>query len=143
MLGCCDDRRACLYALGDELRVTRPNVTKLVDGLEREGLVERLPHPRDRRMVQAHITGAGADMAERALPGRRERMERLWSRLSDEELRELVRLLTAALARGREPAAAPPAERGAAPSASPSGCSPARPGRCRPGADARSSAPCR
>ena len=102
VLGCCDDRRACLYALGDELRVTRPNVTKLVDGLEREGLVERLPHPRDRRMVQAHITGAGADVAERALPGRRERMERLWSRLSDEELQELVRLLRAALAPERE-----------------------------------------
>jgi DNA-binding MarR family transcriptional regulator len=102
VLGCCDDRRACLYALGDELRVTRPNVTKLVDGLEREGLVERLPHPRDRRMVQAHITGAGADVAERALPGRRERMERLWSRLSDEELADLVRLLRAALAPERE-----------------------------------------
>ena len=102
VLGCCDDRRACLYALGDELRVTRPNVTKLVDGLEREGLVERLPHPRDRRMVQAHITGAGADVAERALPGRRERMERLWSRLGDEELMELTRLLRAALAPERE-----------------------------------------
>jgi DNA-binding MarR family transcriptional regulator len=102
VLGCCEDRRACLYALGDELRVTRPNVTKLVDGLEREGLVERLPHPRDRRMVQAHITGAGADVAERALPGRRERMERLWSRLSDEELAELARLLRAALAPERE-----------------------------------------
>ena len=59
MLCCRDERRACLHALGDELGVTRPNVTKLVDGLERGGLVERLPHPSDGRMVQAHLTAAG------------------------------------------------------------------------------------
>ena len=59
MLCCQDERRACLHALGDELGVTRPNVTKLVDGLERGGLVERLPHPSDGRMVQAHLTPRG------------------------------------------------------------------------------------
>ena len=64
VLSCCDDRRACLHALGDELGVTRPNVTKLVDGLERGGLVERLPHPSDRRMVQAHVTRQGLRVAQ-------------------------------------------------------------------------------
>ena len=59
VLCCRDERRACLHALGDELGVTRPNVTKLVDGLERGGLVERLPHPSDGRMVQAHVTPQG------------------------------------------------------------------------------------
>ena len=107
VLGCCADRRACLYALGDELRVTRPNVTKLVDGLEREGLVERLPHPSDRRMVHAHLTGAGATVADRALPGRRERMESLWGRLTDEELERLVELLRAALERPEPPTPEP------------------------------------
>ena len=59
MLCCQAERRACLHALGDELGVTRPNVTKLVDGLERGGLVERLPHPSDGRMVHAHLTARG------------------------------------------------------------------------------------
>ena len=81
VLSCCDDRRACLHALGDELGVTRPNVTKLVDGLERGGLVERIPHPSDRRMVQAHVTRAGIEVAQRALPGRDEVIERLWDGL--------------------------------------------------------------
>ena len=95
MLCCCDDRRACLHALGDELGVTRPNVTKLVDGLERGGLVERLPHPSDRRMVQAHVTPEGLRVAERALPGRGEELERLWDALDDDELAQLVALLRA------------------------------------------------
>jgi DNA-binding MarR family transcriptional regulator len=68
VLSCCADRRACLHALGDELGVTRPNITKLVDGLERCGLVERLPHPSDRRMVQAHLTDAGREVVAGALP---------------------------------------------------------------------------
>lgn len=106
VLGCCTDRRACLYAVGDRLGVTRPNVTKLIDGLERTGLVERLPHPSDRRMVQAHLTPAGAALAARALPGRRERLERLWDRLDDEELATLARLLSAAAERAGGPEAA-------------------------------------
>ena len=61
-------RRACLHALGDELGVTRPNVTKLVNGLERGGLVERLPHPSDGRMVQAHLTPQGGRSPRRRCP---------------------------------------------------------------------------
>jgi DNA-binding MarR family transcriptional regulator len=95
VLSCCDDRRACLHALGDELGVTRPNVTKLVDGLERSGLVERLPHPSDRRMVQAHVTTDGLRVAQRALPGRSEVLERLWDGLDDDELAQLAALLQA------------------------------------------------
>lgn len=104
VLSCCSDRRACLHALGDELGVTRPNVTKLVDGLERGGLVERLPHPSDRRMVQAHVTRQGLQVAEEALPGRGELMERLWDVLDDDELSRLVALLQSVAERAyREP----------------------------------------
>ena len=93
VLSCCAGRRACLYALGDRLGVTRPNITKLVDGLERSGLVERLPHPGDRRMVQAQLTPAGAALAARALPGRVARLEHTWRALGDDELETLVGLL--------------------------------------------------
>jgi len=107
ILACCRDRRACLYDLGDRLGVTRPNVTKLVDGLERAGLVERLPHPADRRMVQAHLTLAGRELVDAALPGRTERIERLWDALHDEELATLVELLQTALERSAPTVAAP------------------------------------
>ncbi|MGD9696368.1 MAG: MarR family winged helix-turn-helix transcriptional regulator [Thermoleophilia bacterium] len=91
-----EERCACLHALGSELRVTRPNVTKLVDGLERGGLVERIPHPGDRRMVQAQVTPEGLALAERAVPGRRELLSRIWDALDDDELARLVALLDAA-----------------------------------------------
>ena len=106
VLCCRQDRRACLHALGDELGVTRPNVTKLVDGLERTGLVERLPHPSDRRMVQAHVTDHGMAVAADALPGRGELMERLWDALDERELELLVALLDAVAERTADPAGA-------------------------------------
>lgn len=103
VLTCCSERRACLHALGDELRVTRPNVTKLVDGLERGGLVERIPHPRDRRMVQAHVTEQGAAVAADALPGRTELVERLWDALDEDQLAQLVALLDVVAGRDAPP----------------------------------------
>lgn len=104
VLACCDRRTACLHAIGDELCVSRPNVTKLVDGLERSGLVERIPHPRDGRMVQAHLTAEGERLAARALPGRRDRMESVWDGLDEEELAQLAALLKSALDRTSPPA---------------------------------------
>jgi DNA-binding MarR family transcriptional regulator len=89
----CDSERCCLHQLGDELGVTRPNVTKLVDGLERCGMVERVPHPSDGRMVQACLTRRGKEMARRALPGRTRRMHAYWDSLDDEELESLADLL--------------------------------------------------
>src|SRR5579885_2081359 len=38
-----------MHDLSDRLGVTPRNVTALVDGLEADGLVERRPHPSDRR----------------------------------------------------------------------------------------------
>ena len=64
------EEHACLCDLGDHLNVTRPNITKLVDGLERVGLVERRPHPGDGRRVQAHLTARGEAVAATALAGR-------------------------------------------------------------------------
>jgi DNA-binding MarR family transcriptional regulator len=52
--------------IGVRLQVHRTSVTNLVDGLEREGLVSRSPHERDRRTVLASITPAGRRRAEEA-----------------------------------------------------------------------------
>ena len=82
-----------VYQLGDELGVTRPNVTKLVDGLERCGMVERVPHPSDGRMVQACLTRRGKEVAHRALPGRARQMHAYWDALDDDELESLADLL--------------------------------------------------
>lgn len=46
--------------LSDQLGVTRATVTGLLDGLEREGNIERRPDPTDRRGQTLHPTSRGA-----------------------------------------------------------------------------------
>lgn len=55
-----------LGKIGARLQVHRTSVTNLIDGLERSGLVERVPHESDRRTTLARITPAGKRAAERA-----------------------------------------------------------------------------
>jgi DNA-binding MarR family transcriptional regulator len=50
--------------LAESLGVTARNVTVLVDGLEAEGLVERSPHPTDRRVTIIALAGAGDSLAQ-------------------------------------------------------------------------------
>jgi DNA-binding MarR family transcriptional regulator len=45
--------------LADAMDYTPRNITGLVDHLERDGLVERVPDPDDRRSVHARLTEAG------------------------------------------------------------------------------------
>ncbi len=55
-----------LSAAGKRLMVHPTSITNTVDKLERDGYVERIPHPEDRRMVLAAITPGGRDVAKRA-----------------------------------------------------------------------------
>jgi DNA-binding MarR family transcriptional regulator len=49
-------------ALAESLELTTGSVTSLVDKLESAGLVERTPHPQDRRSLQLELTPKGATM---------------------------------------------------------------------------------
>jgi DNA-binding MarR family transcriptional regulator len=51
-----------------ELSVSRTNVTNLIDGLERDGLVIRVPNPADRRVSYAQLTAEGEALCIRLLP---------------------------------------------------------------------------
>ena len=55
-----------LGKMSDRLQVHRTSVTNTVDGLERLGYVERLPHEQDRRTTLARITERGREVGERA-----------------------------------------------------------------------------
>jgi DNA-binding MarR family transcriptional regulator len=55
-----------LGKIGERLQVHPASVTNLIDGLERERLVRREPHPSDRRATLARITPAGRALAEAA-----------------------------------------------------------------------------
>jgi len=55
-----------LGKVGERLQVHRTSVTNIVDKLEADGLVRRVPHEADRRTTLAEITDAGRDVAARA-----------------------------------------------------------------------------
>jgi DNA-binding MarR family transcriptional regulator len=52
--------------IGERLMVHPTSVTNSVDRLEADHLVERRPHPNDRRTTLAAITPAGRELVERA-----------------------------------------------------------------------------
>jgi DNA-binding MarR family transcriptional regulator len=55
-----------LGKIGERLQVHRTSVTNIIDKLEADGLVRRVPHEADRRTTLAEITDAGRDVAGRA-----------------------------------------------------------------------------
>ena len=54
-----------LGKIGERLQVHRTSVTNIVDKLEADGLVRRVPHTEDRRATLAEITDAGRETARR------------------------------------------------------------------------------
>ena len=54
-------RQLPLGALAEGMDVTPRTMTDIIDVLERDGLVKRVPDPADRRSVQAVITDAGLE----------------------------------------------------------------------------------
>ena len=55
-----------LGKIGERLQVHPTSVTNIVDGLEADGFVKRVPHSTDRRTWLAAITPAGRRVAEQA-----------------------------------------------------------------------------
>lgn len=55
-----------LGKIGERLQVHRTSVTNTIDGLEKVGLVQRIPHETDRRTVLAEILAKGHEAAEAA-----------------------------------------------------------------------------
>ncbi len=76
--------------ISDALVTNRPAVTRLVDGLEAKGLVERRAIPGDRRAVKAAITEAGRSRFGKVCPFLEEELSHaLGEVLGDEEIAAL------------------------------------------------------
>jgi DNA-binding MarR family transcriptional regulator len=89
-------------ALAAATLVTTGGMTARLDRLEREGLVERLPDPGDRRAVQVQLTDAGRERVDACLTEHVANEERLLTALSARDRAQLDRLarkLLAGLAR--------------------------------------------
>src|ERR1700716_1505081 len=82
-------------ALGDlaeALESTPRNITGLVDPLERDGLVERVPDSEDRRSVRARLTQAGRERIESMWGTGLENQTELVQGMTEEDLAQLRHL---------------------------------------------------
>lgn len=87
------DQPLCPAEIGSRLLVTRGTVTGLLDSLEKQGLIRRLPDPQDRRMLRIQITQKARDLLARMRPGHFAGEAEMMSGLSQREQETLVRLL--------------------------------------------------
>ena len=75
------------------MMVNSGTVTRRLDGLERRGLVRRLPADSDRRSIQVELTPAGKRLVDEAVSAHTANEDRLLATLSKQERRALERLL--------------------------------------------------
>ena len=61
--------RLRLQTLAESVLLSRSGLTRLIDRMERSGLVRREPCPEDRRGYYAVLTDAGRETLNRAAPG--------------------------------------------------------------------------
>lgn len=93
--------------LSDPVQIDKATMVRLVNDLEAAALVQRRPHPHDRRAVLVHLTDAGRDTVARATAIGEEVTARLFGVLMPAEqatLRELLTRIAAQAARMEPPA---------------------------------------
>ena len=100
-LAAADERRLRMSELADRLLLSRSGVTRLVDRLVADGLVERATCESDRRGQWAALTNAGYDRLRRASPTHvRGVATHFLDRLSADDLASLERMLAGVLDEG-------------------------------------------
>lgn len=82
-----------LGKMGSRLMLHPTSVTNIVDRLEEQGLLERVPHPSDRRTTLAQITQDGLTMVEKATEAVTQ-VRIGMGNLTDAELDTMTELLT-------------------------------------------------
>jgi DNA-binding MarR family transcriptional regulator len=89
------DRRLRMAELAERVLLSRSGLSRLVDRLTAEGLVQRTPSPDDARGTYTVLTVAGLDRLRKAAPTHLDGIGRHWlSRFSDAELEQLGELLS-------------------------------------------------
>ena len=92
------DRRLRMFELADAIVLSRSGLTRLVDRLERAGLVERERGEADPRQMYARLTDRGLEVLADATPTHIAGIkERFLERLSDEQTKQLAAIWRAVL----------------------------------------------
>ncbi|MDH2429857.1 MarR family transcriptional regulator [Sphaerisporangium sp. TRM90804] len=95
------DRRLRMNDLADRVLLSRSGLTRLIDRLQREGLVERAACPSDARGLFAVLTDSGENRLSEATPTYLRAIQREFlDVLGEEELRQCAAMLAKLFATG-------------------------------------------
>lgn len=83
------------WELADHLGISRATITRFLDGLQRDGLIERIPSKADRRSLVVRLSPRGAKLIRALLPERVRRIQALMAGLGAGDKKRLVALLSA------------------------------------------------
>src|SRR6202453_2471253 len=87
------------HIIAERLLVSSASMTSLVDTLQRRGLVERRPHPTDRRKVLINLTPDGQRVVDQQLPTIHAVIAQAISTLAESDREHLLTSLTTIRAR--------------------------------------------
>lgn len=88
-----NDDGVMLSYIGEQLLVSKANITGLIDRLEKQGLVERIRDNKDRRKISATLTEDGRKFTEMIMQKYREWSSRLFLLMEDDDQEQLIGLL--------------------------------------------------
>ena len=96
------------HVIAERLLVTSASMTSLLDTLERRRLIERHPHPVDRRKVLIHLTDEAGAIVDKMLPAVHAASTEAFARLSEVDREQLIGMLTVVRTQLDEVASLPP-----------------------------------
>ncbi len=80
--------------IADKLAILRQTVTNMVDNLQSSFLVERIPHPADRRRIYVILTAEGKALADTLIEEMAKVQTDVLSRFTTEEMLEYLEIRT-------------------------------------------------
>lgn len=90
ILACLQQRDGCnQMELAHEHFKDKANITRIVDGLERRGLVERQQDPQDRRNNRIFLTTKGREIYRKLLPIVTGMLQQAYAGMTTEEIQKL------------------------------------------------------
>ena len=93
-LGRSPGQQMSMTELAEQMVLTSGGATRLVDRLAKEGYVERMACPEDRRVHWAHLTESGSEVLNAALTTHLSDLEEYFrSEIADDELEVVTRVL--------------------------------------------------
>lgn len=82
-----------LKRISEHLLVTGANITCVVDNLEKEDLVKRVPSKKDRRVINAELTEKGQTKVKKLFPEYLKGFDDSLDKLTKEEKKQIIKIL--------------------------------------------------